>query len=138
MTKAFTAKQLKALPLLACGTTGAEAACKVGVLPSTISEWLNHNPKFAAEVARLRREATDEAMEEFRATLSLALRTMRKLLTHGKTDSVRYRAAEFIISRAGDFGESEPSSLDLPRGDQPQRMNLQLVLAGLGVRHGHG
>ncbi|MES2952200.1 MAG: hypothetical protein V4858_27050 [Pseudomonadota bacterium] len=100
MKPAWTPKQGKALPLLASGMTGAATALAVGCKASTVSDWLNNNPAFVAELERLRGEVTRQALAQLSATFSMAVAEVQKVLTTSKMDSVKLKAAMFIIEGA--------------------------------------
>ena len=129
--KRLTPKQQKALPLLASGMTGIECAKIVGVKPPTVSDWINHCPAFAAALEKLRGQVSQEAIADLQASVAMAGREVRRLIATSASDAVRLKACEFVITN---FGLPKPPTDD-SAGDVGKRMNLNLILQGLGVGH---
>lgn len=134
MSKRLTQKQSKALPLLAAGMTGAATAETVGVKASTVSEWINHCPAFAVELDRLRDQIKKDAIDHLQASARLAAGEIRRIITKGKSEALRLRASEYVIDNfalPGVANQPNHSNLDATGN----RLNLALVLEGLGVRN---
>jgi hypothetical protein len=112
MKSKVTAKQTRALPLLASGMSGAETAKIVGVKASTVSEWLNHCPDFIDALEGLRDAGMRQAMGQLQGTLSMAVDELRRILTTSKTDAVRLKAAQFIVEAYGITKERSQAHLD--------------------------
>lgn len=135
MKKRLTQKQVQALPFLVAGMKGAEVAKQVGVKASTVSEWINHCPSFALELKRLRDESLRDAIGQLQYTVQIASDELQRLLKKAKSDAVRLRACEYVISnfalveRKGCAGAADTDST-------PRKFDLNMVLAGLGVAHG--
>lgn len=62
-----------ALEALAAGATVTAAAKAVKVSRQTVSDWLNHNPAFNAELTQRRAELWGQACDRMRALLPVAL-----------------------------------------------------------------
>ena len=134
MKKRLTPKQSKALPLLASGMTGVETAKIVGVKPSTVSEWLHHCPPFSAELDRLRDQITNDSVGQLQASVALAADQVRHIITRGKSEALRLRAAEYVLDHFAlpmTAPNTAPPKVDTNGG----RLNLALVLEGLGITH---
>jgi transposase len=112
MKSKITAKQTRALPLLASGMSGADAAKIVGVKPSTISEWLNHCPDFIDALEGLRDAGMRQAMGRLQGTISTAVDELQRILTSSKTDAVRLKAAQFVVETYGITKERNQVLLD--------------------------
>jgi hypothetical protein len=94
------AKSLQAALLLASGKKGTDTAAEVGVTPETISHW-KQEAEFVACVNTLKLEAIEVARERLRHLGLKATETMEELMRHGKSESVRLRAAEAVLKHAG-------------------------------------
>ena len=132
MTKRITPKQVKALPLLAGGMSGVQTAKIVGVKSSTVSEWLNHCPAFVAELERLREWSTRQALGQLQGTLATAVAELQRIMTKSKVDSLRLRAATFVIESVGLPNFCSDSEIDL-HGNNELSMVLD-ALNGMGFR----
>lgn len=130
MKNRITAKQIRALPLLAAGTSGAETAKIVGVKPSTVSEWLNHCPHFIEALDELRDAGMRQAVGQLQGTLSVAVEELRRILTTSKTDAVRLKAAQFIIEAYGIT--KEPNEAHLDPASRAELAVVSNILKGLG------
>ena len=130
----LTTKQLLALPLLASGATGMATAKAVSVKESTVSFWLNHNPDFVSELERLREQATREAINQLQGTLSVAVGELQHLMTKSKGEAVRLKAALFVIEH---YALSKTSPEQGFGSEFGNKVDLGLVLRGLGISHAH-
>ena len=131
-TPKLSPKQFLALPLLAAGKSGVETAKTLGIHNTTVSEWLNHDMYFIAELKRLRDIAAEDAMNQLKATLNVAVSVIGRLLTEAQSESVRLRAAEFIVTQVGFSGPYylESNSInDMPSG----LIDMNLILKGFGI-----
>jgi predicted transcriptional regulator len=133
----LTPKQVRALSLLAAGKTGVQVAKALKVNAATVSQWLNHDPGFAKALDALRWESLRAADAELQAAASEAVAELRKLLKNGKSEQVRLRAAEFILTAVGlKQGKDSYRELAPPKPTKPpegRRYDLDKVLEGLGV-----
>jgi hypothetical protein len=129
----ITAKQTRALPLLASGLSGAETAKIVGVKASTISEWLNHCPDFIDALEGLRDAGMRQAMGQLQGTLSEAVGELRRVLTSAKNDSVRLKAAQFVIEAYGITKERNQAPLDPVSRAELAMVNQ--ILGNMGINH---
>lgn len=133
MVQQLTQKQATALPLLARGMSGAECAKTVGVKASTVSEWMNHSSQFSGALAGLRDQINGASMERLQTCVGLAVDEVQRIITSGKSEAVRLRAAEFVITN---FAVPKATA-SVPDGDVfGKRMNMAMILEGLGVGHG--
>jgi murein DD-endopeptidase MepM/ murein hydrolase activator NlpD len=69
----LTANQEQAILLLAKGETVTATAAAVGVTRQTVSEWLNRDADFRAELNRVRKETLDAGADRLRGMLQKAL-----------------------------------------------------------------
>jgi hypothetical protein len=69
----LTANQEQAILLLAKGETVTATAAAVGVTRQTVSEWLNRDADFRAELNRVRKETLDAGADKLRGMLQKAL-----------------------------------------------------------------
>lgn len=97
----LTPKQRQALPLLAAGKSGNEVASALGVHIATVSKWLNHSEEFQRALANLRRAALQAAEEQMQLIAQEAFSTLRDLLVSGESESVRLRAACYVLDVTG-------------------------------------
>ena len=133
MKPLWTAKQAKALPLLASGMTGVATAQAVGCKASTVSDWLHNNEAFGTELERLRDQAIQQAMDQLQGTFGMAVTEVQRILTTSPADAVRLKAAMFIIEGVA------PTKVVPQRGIDPDTLvelgQLQHVFAQLGMNH---
>ena len=136
--KDLTPKQTEALPLLAAGKTGVQVAEAVDVNPATVSQWLNHDPNFVEALDRLRWESLRTAQAELESTATEAVTELRKLVTDAKSEQVRLRAAEFVLTAIGlNQGKDFFRELKAPKPAKIGNggpLDIDKVLEGLGVR----
>ena len=133
MKKRITRKQAISLPLLAAGTSGVETAKIIGVKPSTVSVWLNHNPEFILALNELRDEGVRQAIDQLQGTLSLAVEEFRRIMTTSKSDTLRLKAAQFIIET---YGTAQPLNypyLDIESNEQ--FTVISGILKNLGIHN---
>ena len=71
--KNLTATQEKALLLLASGETVTATAEAVGVSRQTVSEWVNGDADFIAQLNRIRQEVLDAGADKLRGMVEKAL-----------------------------------------------------------------
>jgi hypothetical protein len=135
MQNKITGKMRKALPLLVSGMAGKDVAASVGVQESTVSHWINHHPQFAIELDRLRQQASNQAIAQLSSSVALAAETIRQILITGKTEAAKLRAAEFIINNFGLSLRSNTKQADTSTPEIGGKVNMDLVLQGLGISH---
>jgi len=98
--------QLRVIGLLAAGRTVTEAAKKAGVDRTTIYRWQEH-AAFIEHLNRLKSEQFNQLRGELRSLASLAVDTLRDLLTNAETDdAIRLRAAHLVVQATGVDGKS--------------------------------
>ncbi len=136
--KDLTPKQIQALPLLVAGKTGVQVAKGLEVNPATISQWLNHDADFVEALDRLRWESLRTVQAELETTATEAVIELRKLVKDAKSEQVRLRAAEFVLTAIGlNQGIDSFRELKAPKpskiGSQGP-LDIDKVLEGLGVR----
>ena len=136
--KDLTPKQIQALPLLAAGKTGAQVAKELSVDPATISQWLNHDPDFVEALDSLRWESLRTAQAELESTATEAVIELRKLVKDARSEQVRLRAAEFVLTAIGlnqgkDFFRELKARKPSEVGNKGP-LDIDKVLEGLGVR----
>ncbi len=136
--KDLTPKQIQALPLLVAGKTGAQVAKELNVDPATISQWLNHDPDFVETLDSLRWESLRTAQAELESTATEAVIELRKLVKDARSEQVRLRAAEFILTAIGlNQGKDFFRELKAPKPSKIRSqgpLDIDKVLEGLGVR----
>ena len=96
-THKLTSKQQQAVILLASGKTITAAAEAVKVSRQTVSEWLNHNSAFVAELNSYRQELWKAEVERLRSLIPKALDVLEREL-EGKN---ALKAASQILKSAG-------------------------------------
>ena len=133
MKRLWTAKQAKALPLLASGMSGVATAQVVGCNASTISEWLHNDHAFASELDRLRKVVSLQAMDQLQRTLGMAVQEIQRILTNSSEDATRLKAAMFIIKVVASTQKSLQTATDPESLVELER--LQNVFALLGISH---
>lgn len=70
---ALSANQTKAIFLLASGETVTATAEAIGLSRQTVSQWVNNDPEFQAELNRMRKEMLNSATDRLRALTAQAL-----------------------------------------------------------------
>lgn len=136
LTEGLTPKQLQALPLLATGKTGVEVASAINVNPATISQWLNHDPLFRQAYDEYRWEGLRSASAELQSVAQQAVVTLTELMINAKSEQVRLKAAEFILTAIGlNRGEESYREVVPPTPDRKStgQYDLEKVLDGLGI-----
>jgi transcriptional regulator with XRE-family HTH domain len=93
----LSAKQASALPQLAAGLSYATVADNLNINPSTISKWLR-SPRFAAELAALRRDVYLHTSAAIGAAACDAVAVLRHLATDPEiAPAVRVSAASKLL-----------------------------------------
>ena len=96
----LSAKQLKALPLLANGVSQKEMAVTVEVAESTVSEW-KRQPRFAAALNHLRREALEEARTRLQSNAVFFVESLLTLAKDAKEERVRLEIIRTGLAAVG-------------------------------------
>ncbi len=105
---------------------------------ATVSQWLNHDPNFVEALDRLRWESLRTAQAELELTATEAVIELRKLVTNAKSEQMRLRAAEFVLTAIGlnqgkDFFRELKAPKPAKTGNEGP-LDIDKVLEGLGVR----
>lgn len=124
----LTPKQQLALPLILSGMSSLEVSKKIGVKPSTISEWLHHSPAFKNELAVRRRETLERTANAIESLVLSALDELAKIMLSGQSETTRLKACELVISKLLNRGENPT----LDQGQFMGQINMPLLLKGLG------
>jgi len=93
-------KKLKAVALLAQGSTGVEAAKACNVTPQTISEW-RRIPEFKAELDSMKMEVLESARDKLQSASCTAVQTLVDLAESSANHETRRKAALDILSMNG-------------------------------------
>jgi hypothetical protein len=108
-------KQVKAIELLASGTSQKDAAKAVGVTPETVCGW-HKAPDFQAALNRIKRESLDAARDLLRSCVGDAARTLQELMKPGKPDAIRLRSAVAVLELAsehcGSIGPTDAKKIE--------------------------
>ena len=91
--------QLTAADCLATGSSVKDAAAAVKVTRQTVSEWLNQDAAFQAELNRRRAELWSEQADRLRSLLPKALTTIERAIEEGGAEGLK--AALAIIRHFG-------------------------------------
>lgn len=100
MEKELSAKQIKAISLLATGTKSKDVAAELEVTAQTICEWWKQ-PSFAAEVNRIKWESLIAAREMIRASAGLAVQNLAEIATSAENEETRRKACNDLINLTG-------------------------------------
>lgn len=122
----LTPKQALALPLVLAGKAGKDIAEEVGVMPSTVSDWINHNTEFKKALAAERDAALDRARKILEAGAVDAAHTLVDTTKGGKGSANKTKAAITVLDKAGVIGPGEgyPDSV----GIDPQTQALVALI----------
>ena len=99
--KDLTSKQRQAVPLLASGMTGKNVAKAIKVNPATISQWINHNEQFGEALDNFSKGSCRLAQVQLESLTICAIVELKGLLLNAKSEQVRLRAIELIMTSAG-------------------------------------
>ena len=132
----LTAKQRRALPLLAAGYTGAEVAKTINVNRATVSQWQNHDVDFAEALDQCRWESLRSAQDKLCSLANGAVAELEKLLKEANSEQVKLKAAELILNTLGLNQGSNYQELVPPKPQKTHRgqYDLDKILDGLGVQ----
>ena len=116
--KNLTATQEKALLLLASGETVTATAEAVGVSRQTVSEWVNGDADFIAQLNRIRQEVLDAGADKLRGMVEKALDAVEagfdseELSTKDKASLGMALLKQVGLSeRAGSAGNTDAASI---------------------------
>jgi hypothetical protein len=103
VTEKLSAKQMRALPLLAAGADYRKAASEASVAVGTIKNWVSGHEPFKRELDRLRYQAYLEARERLKALANLATSTLHEVLATPETPPrERISAARTVLGLVHD------------------------------------
>lgn len=108
----LTFSQQSALTILAYSPTIAQAARSSGIGESTLRHWINHDPLFRQELARLRQESSDLARQELHGLMLRSVSVFSEAMSHPDI-AIRLRAARYALSFALRISENEKLSADI-------------------------
>lgn len=94
----LTPKQWVALPLVASGLTAVEVEKRTGISASTISDWLNNSIEFQMCLTDVRENVLSAVTHRLGESALLAVQELRQIILNGKSEAVRERACEFLIT----------------------------------------
>jgi hypothetical protein len=97
----LTVEQLNAVDLLVTGQPDATVAAAVGVSRQTVCDWRNHNPWFAAELGRRRRELWSETTRRLQ---DMAVTAVDRLQAALDDPTLSLPAAVHILKAVGLYG----------------------------------
>ncbi len=124
----LTAKQIKALPLLASGTTATDVSKQLKISQQQISNWQRHD-KFQNALNTIRRDALRDAETALSGLALDAVQVLRESLNNASGEQTRLRAAMYIIDRLG-FSPN----LDSMGLASSGTVNMNLLLTALGTQ----
>ena len=112
--------QTRVAAALAQGATVTGAAREAGIHRTTIHHWFRTEPRFNQAVQQARAEFAATLADELKDLATLALATLRDLLTNPNTPaSVRLKAALAVLNRPELPGKSWSLPEPLPDGEAP-------------------
>jgi hypothetical protein len=91
---------------LAAGYTIEAAAPRGQCAVPTVKGWLATQPAFKRRIAELRAEMTERALGKLADAMSEAADTLVRLCVRGKTEGIRLKAAEALLTHAVKLRES--------------------------------
>lgn len=92
----LSAKQRRAVTLLAAGRSVTETAKEVGVARQTVSTW-QRQFRFQGELDMATNELVYESRRELRALTSEATAAVREVLRSARSDTARLQAARLVL-----------------------------------------
>jgi hypothetical protein len=96
----FSAKQCKAINLLAKGNTGRDVAKELSVTPQTVCEW-KKKPDFVAQVNKLKMEGLETARTALQHSSNVAVEALIEIAKESNSDETRRKAALDILRLNG-------------------------------------
>lgn len=103
-TRRISARQERAVELLAAGVTITRAAREIGVSRQTLSVWANHNPFFKAALNERRADAWRSGQDGLRSLVHAALGAVARGLAGDQGWRPALKLLE-MMGFAGDYGE---------------------------------
>ena len=97
-SETLTRRQRAVLPYLIAAPSLEEGCRKARVSKTTIYTWLKQ-PGFQTELKRLRQALVDEAIEQLRSGLSLAVNKLLRLLEVDGQPGLQLRAAQTLLDQ---------------------------------------
>ena len=141
LTKTITAKQMKAIAMLAEGQQPVEVALALKVSRRTVERWLD-KPDFRSLVEQSKAKAMEllsqEIFEKCRNVLNRGLpkSISRVISALDHPDArIQIRAAEAVCKWSGFY---QPQSQAKPESQQPAEENLKDYLAFLAAKNSNG
>ncbi len=100
-------KQHKALMLLATGHGSGETAKLVGVSGKTVWSWMTQCPQFREALVRERSAIEQVTRDRLAGTAEVAVEVLRSLVRSAERESVRLKAAMYIIDKLSETSIGE-------------------------------
>jgi hypothetical protein len=97
--KALTPKQRQAIPLLVAGKSGKEVASAINCNPATVSLWINHDLQFRDALEAFSERSLHLAQIQLESLAQSAVQELRSLLTDAKSEQIKLKAIELILSQ---------------------------------------
>ena len=107
----LTPRQQAALPVVALSPSLAQAARWSGVSESTLRRW-QADPAFEELVVRVRQDTSRQAGQEIQSLLPRCVSIFSEAMDSPDL-AMRLRAARYVLSLVGRFGESQQLSTDI-------------------------
>jgi hypothetical protein len=129
----FSAKQHRALDLIASGMSDREVGEALAVDRSSVWRWRTHDPDFQAELNQRRNDLWQSSVERLRALIPQAIDALGDELRGPN----RHRAAETILKHAGldasrtplDLSVCGPTSAQAVKASQAAEAHIDELLA---------
>ena len=99
--KKFTPKQKQAFPLLVSGMSGKNVASAINCNTATVSGWLNHDEKFMDALNAFSEGSLRLAQVQMESLALEAINELRGLVKSAKSEQVRLKAIELVLSSVG-------------------------------------
>lgn len=100
-TKQLSPKQRQAIPLLAGGMSGKNVAIAINCNPATVSLWINHDERFQKALDAFSEGSLHLAQVQLESLAVTAIEMLCGLLMNAKSESVRIKAIELVLSAVG-------------------------------------
>jgi hypothetical protein len=113
-TQTLTPQQEAVVDLLAIGSTVTDAASAAGIARQTVSEWLNHNYMFRAELNRRRNELWRDRTERLCSLVPKALDVLERELDGERalTAAIHVLKATSLYGVFVPRGETDPEEIE--------------------------
>lgn len=115
----LTAKQQKAIPLLAAGESGKSVAVAIKCNPATISQWLNHDPDFNRALHVYSKASIYRAQLQLDSLAVTAVNELRDLMLNARSEQVKLRAIELVMNAIGLSGNGKDKGSGLTKQNSP-------------------